>query len=87
MSDFGGKADMTVCGKSAFTVALGCKADMACCSAYVGFWPKANMHGKRLRQTKGRAAQCDFRHAQTFQPWQDRTSAVLLDPVRTTQRL
>jgi hypothetical protein len=28
MSAFGGKADMTVCGKSAFAVAIGGKADM-----------------------------------------------------------
>jgi hypothetical protein len=34
-SAFGGKADMTVCGNFAFAVAIGCKADMACCSAYV----------------------------------------------------
>jgi hypothetical protein len=27
MSAFGGKADMTVCGKSAFAVAIGGKAD------------------------------------------------------------
>jgi hypothetical protein len=29
--------------KSAFAVAIGCKADMACCSAYVGFLPKADI--------------------------------------------
>jgi hypothetical protein len=37
MSAFEGKADMIICGMSAFAVAIGCKADMACCSAYVGF--------------------------------------------------
>jgi hypothetical protein len=35
MSAFGGKADMTVCGKSAFAVAIGYKADMPFCTAYV----------------------------------------------------
>jgi hypothetical protein len=29
------KADMTICGKSAFAVAIGGKADMAYCSANV----------------------------------------------------
>jgi hypothetical protein len=39
MSAFGGKADMMfyVLRMSAFAVAIGAKADMACCSAYVGF--------------------------------------------------
>jgi hypothetical protein len=37
MSAFGCKADMTVCGESAFAVAIGCKADMGCCAAYVYF--------------------------------------------------
>jgi hypothetical protein len=31
MSAFGGKADVTICGMSAFAVAIGGKADMACC--------------------------------------------------------
>jgi hypothetical protein len=35
MSAFGGKADMTVCGKSAFAVAIGGKADVPFCTAYV----------------------------------------------------
>jgi hypothetical protein len=35
MSAFGGKADMTVCGKSTFAVAIGGKADMPFCTAYV----------------------------------------------------
>jgi hypothetical protein len=35
MSAFGDKADMTFCGKSAFTVAIGGKADIAFCIAYV----------------------------------------------------
>jgi hypothetical protein len=35
MSAFGSKADMTVCGKSAFAVAIGGKADMPFCTAYV----------------------------------------------------
>jgi hypothetical protein len=35
MSAFGGKADMTICGKSAFAVAIGGKADIAYCAAYV----------------------------------------------------
>jgi hypothetical protein len=34
---FRGKADMTVCGKSAFAVAIGGKADMAYCGANVCF--------------------------------------------------
>ena len=34
---FGGKADMTICDMSAFAVAIACKADMACCTAYVCF--------------------------------------------------
>ena len=33
MSTFRGKADMTVC-KSAFAVAIGGEADIACCGAY-----------------------------------------------------
>jgi len=37
MSAIGGKADMTVCEKSAFAVAIGGKADMTCCAAYVRF--------------------------------------------------
>ena len=36
-STHGGKADMTVCEKSAFAVAIGGKADMTCCAAYVRF--------------------------------------------------
>jgi hypothetical protein len=35
MSAFGGKADMTFCGKSAFAVAIGGKADMGLCTAHV----------------------------------------------------
>jgi hypothetical protein len=35
MSGIGGKADMTICGMSAFTVAIGGKADMGWCTAYV----------------------------------------------------
>ena len=35
MSAFRGKADMTVCRKSAFAVAIGGKADMPFCTAYV----------------------------------------------------
>jgi prepilin-type processing-associated H-X9-DG protein len=39
MSAFGGggKADMTVCGMSAFTVAIGGKADAAFCDAHVRY--------------------------------------------------
>jgi hypothetical protein len=37
MSAFGGKADMTICGMSAFAVAIGGKADIAFCSAYIRF--------------------------------------------------
>jgi hypothetical protein len=37
MSAFGGKADMTVCGMSAFAVAIRGKADIAYCTAYVRF--------------------------------------------------
>jgi len=37
MSAFGGKADMTLCGMSAFAVAIGGKADIAFCSAGVCF--------------------------------------------------
>jgi hypothetical protein len=35
MSAFGGKADMTICGMSAFAVAIRGKADIASCTAYV----------------------------------------------------
>jgi hypothetical protein len=35
MSAFGGKANMIICGMSAFAVAIRGKADMACCAAYV----------------------------------------------------
>jgi hypothetical protein len=35
MSAFGSKADMTVRGKSAFAVAIGGKADVPFCTAYV----------------------------------------------------
>jgi len=31
---------MTICGMSAFAVAIGGKADMTCCAAYIGFDPK-----------------------------------------------
>ena len=31
-----GKADMTIGTLSALVVAIGCKADIACCGAYVG---------------------------------------------------
>jgi hypothetical protein len=34
---------MSVCGKSAFAVAIGGKADMGCCTANVRFWPKADI--------------------------------------------
>jgi hypothetical protein len=37
MSAFGGKADMPICGMSAFAVAIGGKADMAYCIANVRF--------------------------------------------------
>jgi hypothetical protein len=37
MSAFGGKTDMTICGMSAFAVAIRGKADIAFCGAYVGF--------------------------------------------------
>jgi hypothetical protein len=37
MSAFGGKADMTICGVSAFAVAIGVKADMGWCTAHVRF--------------------------------------------------
>jgi glycine/serine hydroxymethyltransferase len=37
MSAFNVKPDMIVCGMSAFAVAIGGKADMAYCSAYVRF--------------------------------------------------
>jgi hypothetical protein len=37
MSALGGKADMTICGMSAFAVAIGVKADMAYCNANVRF--------------------------------------------------
>jgi hypothetical protein len=37
MSAFGGKADMCLLWNFAFAVAIGGKADMACCSAYVRF--------------------------------------------------
>jgi hypothetical protein len=36
-SAFGGKADMTICGMSAFAVAFGGKADMPFCTAHVCF--------------------------------------------------
>jgi len=32
---------------SVFAVAIGGKADMACCTAYVCFWPKADMSATR----------------------------------------
>ena len=35
MSAFEGKADMTICGMSAFAVAIGGKADMGSCTAHV----------------------------------------------------
>jgi len=35
MSAFEGKTDMTICGMSAFAVAIRGKADMARCAAYV----------------------------------------------------
>jgi len=37
MSAFGGKADMTICGMSAFAVAIRGKADMTYCGANVRF--------------------------------------------------
>jgi hypothetical protein len=37
MSAFEGKADMTICGMSAFVVAIVGKADIRLCSAYVAF--------------------------------------------------
>jgi prolyl-tRNA editing enzyme YbaK/EbsC (Cys-tRNA(Pro) deacylase) len=36
-SAFGSKADITNCGVSAFSVAIGGKADMPYCAAYVCF--------------------------------------------------
>jgi hypothetical protein len=35
MSAFGDKADITICGMSAFAVAIGIKADMTFCAANV----------------------------------------------------
>jgi len=43
MSALGGKADMTI-SMSAFAVAIGGKADMPFCTAYVRLWPKADIH-------------------------------------------
>jgi len=43
MSAFGWKADMTICGMSAFAVAIGGKADTAYCGAYVCLSPKADI--------------------------------------------
>ena len=37
MSAFEGKADITFCGNPLFAVAIGGKADMALCTAYVCF--------------------------------------------------
>jgi hypothetical protein len=37
MSAFGAKADMTICGMSAFAVVIGGKADIAFCGANVRF--------------------------------------------------
>jgi hypothetical protein len=37
MSAFRGKADMTICGMSAFAVAIEGKADIRLCSAHVAF--------------------------------------------------
>ena len=37
MSAFGGKAGMTICGMSAFAVAIGGNANMGCCAAYVRY--------------------------------------------------
>jgi len=37
MSAFRGKADIYLLRNFSFAVAIGGKADMACCSAYVGF--------------------------------------------------
>jgi hypothetical protein len=37
MSAFGGKADMVICGMSAFAVAIGGKADIAFCGAHICF--------------------------------------------------
>ena len=42
MSAFGGKADMTVCGKSAFAVAIGGKADMG----PVPYWTRVHLDGE-----------------------------------------
>ena len=43
MSAFEGKADMTFSRESAFAVAIGGKADMPFCTAYVRYWPKADI--------------------------------------------
>jgi len=43
MSAIGCKADMTICGVSAFAVAIGGKADMVLCGAYVCFDPKRTL--------------------------------------------
>src|SRR4030095_7224575 len=49
MSAFGGKADMALLRNFAFAVAIGCKADMACCSAYVGFLTQSRHRSPRSR--------------------------------------
>jgi hypothetical protein len=45
ISAFEGKADVTLCGKSAFAVTIGGKADMGCCTANVCFGPKVDIAG------------------------------------------
>jgi len=43
MSAFGGKADIGVLRRSAFAVAIGCKADMACWPHMSAFDPKRTL--------------------------------------------
>jgi hypothetical protein len=46
LSAFGGKADMTICGMSAFAVAIGGKADIPQVQKRSGirFWPSGVLH-------------------------------------------
>jgi hypothetical protein len=46
LSDLGGKADMTICGISAFAVAIGGKADMAFAPHMSAYDPKRTLASK-----------------------------------------
>ena len=62
MSAFGGKADMAFCGKSAFAVAFGCKADMPCFALQMSAFDPKRTSGLAISRSLPRGKMVGFWH-------------------------